>query len=238
MTKEIKTIPIKAALFDLDGTIVNSTDAVTEFWKDFVKDKPTVDLESILRICHGVRSVDIISQYASEYHVDIEEHTRLEGEIPIKYGTKAKAVPGSVELINQIEAVSKDGKQRWCIVTSGNIPLATRWLKRLKLQEPKVFITAEKVGRGKPDPSGYIMGRELMGYSRADKTVVFEDAPAGIRAGKKAGSLVVGILSSYNVEVLKSAGADVIVRDLTGIRVESDGSGDMLLKVADYEYYK
>ena len=59
-----------------------------------------------------------------------------------------QANSGSVELVKSFDKLSKEatenGKQRWAVVTSGTLPLATKWLKLLSIERPDCFITAEK----------------------------------------------------------------------------------------------
>src|SRR5699024_1366125 len=100
----------------------------------------------------------------------------LEATIPVKFASYAKPVPGVKELREALPA------SQWGIVTSGTLPMASGWLKHfLKFDQPTSFITAESVKEGKPDPAGYKLGAQELGL---DKFLVFEDAPAGIKAGK------------------------------------------------------
>ncbi len=55
-----------------------------------------------------------------------------------------------------------------------------------------MFITAEDIKFGKPNPEPYLLGAERLGLS-APECVVVEDAPAGIIAGLEAGSAVVAV---------------------------------------------
>ena len=76
----------------------------------------------------------------------------------------------------------------WGIVISGTKALATGWLEILQLAHPSALITAEAVQNGKPDPTFYLLWKEKLGLE--GEVLVFEDAPAGIRAGKKVGCKV------------------------------------------------
>jgi sugar-phosphatase len=64
------------------------------------------------------------------------------------------------------------------------------------LSTPSVFITAEDIPRGKPDPACYQMAAGKLGWS-ADDCLVFEDAAAGIRAGEAAGAAVAVITATH-----------------------------------------
>ncbi|KAI5967264.1 GPP1 [Candida margitis] len=242
MTKEQPpaTFYVNAALFDCDGTLVNSTGAISEFWRNFAETRPHFDAEEVIRTSHGCRTFDVIKKWSPEDAIE-EQVTQWEGDIPDSYGHHARAIPGAVELVKQFDGYSKethDGEQKWAIVTSGTLPLATKWLKLLTIEKPDTFITAEKVTKGKPHPQGYLNARENLGYgANHAKVVVFEDAPAGIQAGKDAGALVVGICSTYNPEKVRDAGADIVVKDLTGVRIESYNKETQEFKIVVDSYY-
>jgi mannitol-1-/sugar-/sorbitol-6-phosphatase len=60
-----------------------------------------------------------------------------------------------------------------------------------------VLVTPERLSLGKPDPEGYLLAARELGAAAAD-CVVFEDAPAGIQAGRAAGMHVVGITTTHD----------------------------------------
>lgn len=77
----------------------------------------------------------------------------------------------------------------WAIVTSAPRELAKVRLRAAGLPVPKILVAAEDVGRGKPDPEGFLKAAQLLGVPIAD-CLVFEDSPAGVAAGKAAGAHV------------------------------------------------
>jgi sugar-phosphatase len=88
-----------------------------------------------------------------------------------------------------------------------------------------VRVTAESVGASKPDPEGFLKGAAELGIAPED-CVVFEDSGAGIAAGRAAGMRVVGVGPRAGFH-----GPDVVVRDLTEVRVEALGDGTVRLHV-------
>ncbi|EER30137.1 hypothetical protein CTRG_06177 [Candida tropicalis MYA-3404] len=240
-TQQPAVFYINAALFDCDGTLVNSTGAISEFWRDFGKTRPHVDPEEIIRTSHGCRTYDVIAKW-SPADADVEQVTAWEGAIPDTFGEYAKPIPGAVELVKSFDKFSKEqtenGQQRWAVVTSGTLPLATKWLKLLTIEKPDCFITAEKVTKGKPHPQGYQAARDTLGYHDAHyKVAVFEDAPAGITAGKGAGAIVIGICSTYEPEKVRKSGANIVVKDLSSFKIESYNKETDEFKVVVGEYF-
>jgi len=97
----------------------------------------------------------------------------------------------------------------------------------LKLPTPEHLITAESVIHGKPDPEGYLLGRSRLGLTDPSKqVVVFEDSPAGIKAGKAAGCKVVGLVTSHTAEQVLAAEPDWVMRDLKDVTVVPTSGDD------------
>lgn len=240
--KQPAVFNIHAALFDCDGTLVNSTGAISEFWRDFGKTREHVNPEEIIKTSHGCRTFDVIAKWSPEDAIP-EQVTEWEAAIPDTFGHHAKPIPGAVELVKQFDDISRtqteNKEQRWAIVTSGTLPLATKWLKLMNIRKPDTFITAEKVTKGKPHPMGYQNARTSLGYGdEAKKIAVFEDAPAGIAAGKAAGAMIVGICSTYSPEKVRDAGADIVVDDMTLFKVlgYNKDTDEFTVQVSEYHY--
>ncbi|KAJ4404928.1 DL-glycerol-3-phosphatase [Neurospora sp. IMI 360204] len=208
-------------LFDMDGTIIDSTAAVEKHWEAIGKEighSPEV----ILQTSHGRRTIDMLKELAPE-KATWEYVQHMEGLLPKKYGDDAVEIPGARALLQDLI----DRKKPWAIVTSGTKPLVSGWLDVLSLPHPQHLITAESVANGKPDPACYLLGRDRLELSSPGnaEVLVLEDAPAGIRAGKAAGCKVIGLVTSHTVEQVLEAGPDWVVRDLRSVRfVPAEGS--------------
>src|SRR5437879_10644497 len=74
--------------------------------------------------------------------------------------------------------------RRWAIVTSCTRPLAGVRIGAAGLPKPRHLVTSTDVKHGKPDPEPYLKGAQLLGVP-ASECIVVEDAPAGIRAGRR-----------------------------------------------------
>lgn len=83
----------------------------------------------------------------------------------------------------------------------------------------KAIVAGEDVTRGKPDPQVFLLAASRSGTAPAE-SMVFEDAPVGIRAAKAAGMLAIGVTSSHDAAALWEAGADVVVPDLSHCSVD------------------
>jgi glycerol-1-phosphatase len=155
--------------------------------------------------------------------------SHAEGQIPARWGGDAIELPGSRLLLDELERAGVP----WTIVTSGTKPLVTGWLDIMNLAHPKNLVVAEDVERGKPDPACYLLGQKRLGLPLDAPMLVLEDAPAGIRAGKKAGFKVVALQTSHTIEQLKDAEPDWIVKDLRSVTLKNfdKGSGKVEIEI-------
>lgn len=221
IAKQQISLKVNAALFDVDGTIIISQPAIAAFWKDFGKDKPYFDAEHVMHMSHGWRTYDALARFAPDY-ANEEYATKLESEIPLKFGQHSIEVPGAVKLCNAMNMLPKE---KWAVATSGTFEMAYKWFDLLGIERPSNFITANDVKQGKPHPEPYLKGRNGLGFPidaknpHNSKVVVFEDAPAGIAAGKAAGCKIVGIATTFDASFLIEKGCDIVVKDHESIRL-------------------
>jgi sugar-phosphatase len=78
--------------------------------------------------------------------------------------------------------------------------------RRATFPVPAVLVTADRVRAGKPNPEGYRLAARQLGVDPA-ACVVFEDAPAGIAAGRAAGARVIAIATTHDRAELAAADA-------------------------------
>lgn len=211
-------------LFDLDGVLVDSTPAVARVWTKWAL-AHGFDPEETVRKAHGRPSIATIRDLLPSADFDKENEIVLRGEIEDTEGVVP--LPGARELLQSIP------EWRWALVTSCARPLAEVRLRTAGLPVPRLIITCDDVQNGKPHPEPYLKGAKLLGVPPA-KCVVFEDAPAGIRAGKSAGALVVALRTTSPDSELEEAGADWILsgyKDLSLV-VSDHGSGTLKLILA------
>jgi len=102
------------------------------------------------------------------------------------------------------------------------MPVAAARRETAGLPEPKVFVTAERVARGKPEPDAYLLGAQLLGLA-PEECVVVEDAPAGILSGLAAGSDVIAVNAPSSTPRLDEV--DLQLATLTELTVEKRPDG-------------
>jgi sugar-phosphatase len=176
---EFRNHSYAAFLFDMDGTLLDSSAVVDRVWGAWAK-RHGVDVTALLANVHGVRSSDTIRRFAGTT-VDVAKETQwiLDAEVSDVDGVVA--LEGIHAFIDALDPGT------WAVVTSAPRTLAEVRLRAVNLPIPKVMITAEDVQRGKPDPQGFLLGAQRLGVNIGD-CLVFEDSPAGVAAAKAAGA--------------------------------------------------
>jgi sugar-phosphatase len=202
----------RALLFDMDGTLVDSTAAVHRLWRRWAA-RHGLDIEELLRVQHGRRTEETVGLYAAR-GIDVATETaRLAAE-------EAEDLEGIVEVPGAAALLRSLPPAQWGIATSAERILAERRLAAAGLPMPEVLVAAEDVHRGKPDPTCYLLAAEGLGVAPAD-CLVFEDAPAGIAAGRAAGARVVALTTSLSGAEL---GTEAWIPDFRGLRIQvADG---------------
>ncbi|KAL7419275.1 DL-glycerol-3-phosphatase [Cryptotrichosporon argae] len=223
------TISPKAFLFDMDGTLLDSTPAVLATWEYFAKEYD-LDLTEVLKTSHGVRTKDnlrnwcgITDDAALEIATEqfesmiVSEAQRLQAE-----GHAGLAIlPGVNDLLNTLNTAPYPA---WAIVTSATTTYASAALPTAGIPKHPELVTANHVSQGKPHPEPYLTGAERLGVDIKD-CIVVEDAPSGIRAGVASGAKTLAVCTSHERSEIEGLGATWIVTDLSKVRAEiKDGA--------------
>ncbi|PVU95756.1 hypothetical protein BB559_002619 [Furculomyces boomerangus] len=172
----VNTLTAEGLLFDLDGTLINTIKCVEKYWRIYSKEYD-INPKELLNISHGVQTIDVLNRLLPE---NIENNPTLALTIENRVAGDVdgvEVVPGTKELLNSIKNDS------WGIVTSGTEMMARTRLEQMSIPAPKHFFTADNTKRSKPNPDGYIACAQSIGVDPAN-CIVFEDAPAGIKAEK------------------------------------------------------
>ncbi len=210
-------------LFDLDGVLVDSTPAVERVWHRWAIEHGFDPSEVVLN-AHGRPSIATIREYLPDS--DHEAENRLVERAEIEDVGGVVPLPGALEFLRSLPA------ERWTIVTSCTRPLAEVRIRAAGLPSPKVFVTANDITHGKPNPEPYLKGASKLGLKPED-CVVLEDVPAGIQAGKSAGMRVIAMRTTVGEAMLRDAGADCVVDNCASLKVVQVSSGGMVISVAD-----
>jgi sugar-phosphatase len=184
-----------AILFDMDGTLVDSTlcdERIMGSWAG----KHGLDREFVLQASLGRRTIDAIRDAAPHLNVDEEARAIDAEELVQREGIME--VQGAQRLLRKLKP------HQWAIVTSASRALATFRLGCAGLPLPQLLVCGDDVANGKPDPEGYLKAAHQLHVSPA-RCLVVEDTPAGILAGRRAGMNILALTTTYAPEKLLGA---------------------------------
>jgi len=200
------TIHAQALLFDNDGTLVSTLASVERCWTRWARECG-ITAEQFARVpLHGRTAVEIVADLLPADRV-AEAVARVEQlEVEDVPNGGVALLPGTRSFLDALPA------DRWAVVTSATRRLAEARLAAVGIR-PKTLLTADDVTRGKPDPEPYLLAARALGVEPA-ACVVFEDAPAGLRAGRAAGMTTVALATTHRADELH---ADHVVPDLSAL---------------------
>ena len=238
---------IRACLFDLDGVITQTAKVHARAWKqvfdeflqtrgqpafdpmhdydDYVDGKPRTDNEEDLArkdIREGeevivLRAGDVIPQVLSPAPHVAERKDRLFLDLIHRHGVQT--YDGTVRYVHSARAA---GLKVAVVSSSKHTTDVLRAAKLDGLFDGQVDgnVAEREHLRGKPAPDTYLKAAEMLDAT-APKSAVYEDALAGVEAGRAGGfGLVIGIDRVGQAEALRRHGADIVVNDLAELMAD------------------
>lgn len=202
-----------AFLFDMDGTLLNSTLAAERVWARWAE-QHGLDVKTFLPTMHGARAVDTVRRLGLP-GVDPEEEAVRITEAEILDVEGIVPLPGASEFLKTLPST------KWAIVTSSPLELAKRRLAAAGIPVPSNLVTAEDVKIGKPNPDCYLLAARKLGFEAAD-CLVFEDAVPGILAGDAAGADVM-VITATHTHAIPTAHATIPNYQGLGIHIDREG---------------
>ncbi len=200
-----------AVLFDMDGTLIDSTPAVRRSWHTWCTEygiDPT-----FLEARHGHPARDIVASLIppKEFQAAFERIQQIE----IAEVADITILPGAAEALHAI------AEHRKAIITSCTRPLATARITATGLTPPQTTITADDVTHGKPHPEPFTLGAQRLGFDPT-RCLVIEDAPAGLRSAHHAGCTTLAVEGTHTAEQLH---ADLTITNLTKLKFTTTPNG-------------
>jgi HAD superfamily hydrolase (TIGR01549 family) len=216
---------IKAVIFDIDGTLVDSVDLHAQAWKEafkhYVKDIP---FEQVRRQI-GKGGDQLMPVFFAREELDDfgEEMEKSRGEhYKREYLPRVKAFPRVRELFERVRA---DGK-RIALASSAKEEELGEYKKIARIEDlVEEETSADDAEKSKPHPDIFEAALELLGRPDPPRVVVVGDTPYDAEAAVKASLRTIGLLSGgFPEEDLRAAGCVEIYRDAADLLARYDAS--------------
>jgi beta-phosphoglucomutase len=184
---------MKAALFDVDGVLIDSYDAHFRSWRTLAEEEGLPFTESDFARTFGRTSREVIGELWPHRAGDVEAlDARKESCYRDLIRDDFPAMEGAAELVRALD----DAGWRLAVASSGPPDNVELVLDRLGVADRfDAVVTGRDVQRGKPDPQVFVTAAERIG-APPGRCVVLEDAPVGLAAAAAGGMRCVALLST------------------------------------------
>src|SRR5690625_2868503 len=209
-----------AVLFDLDGTLISSIDAVNRSWARVAEEfGSSVDRMGAF---HGVPAKQLVERLLPDRSAD-EKAAALQRvtELETNDLEGIEVLPGALKALTELGEVNRCAEATPC-----SRDLADARLGATELPVPAVTVTADDVTIGTPDPAPSPLADARKGIDPR-KYLVLEYAPAGCYSGHAAGMKVLAVEITHERADLP---ADVIVPDLSAVHFSVSNEGIFVVK--------
>jgi beta-phosphoglucomutase len=210
-----------AVIWDVDGTLIDTAELHFRAWEELAKrlgkkftreDFATTFGRRNPEIIHQVFGPDLSDRRVAELGEEKEEIYRVAARKGIQL------LPGVHSLLESLRQAG------WAQAIGSSAPKANLDLILQMTGIERFFdaiISMEDTDRGKPDPQVFLLAADRLEIEPA-RSVVIEDAVAGIEAARRAGmkSIAVRFVGHHSEESLRKAGADIVIDGLEEVCVD------------------
>jgi len=202
-----------AILFDMDGVVVDTHQAVTAFWQQVAADyRCRMTPEDLDQYVYGRSANDTLATLFA--HLTWQQRQAISHALQA-YEQHAvyREVSGAITLLQNLNMHH---------IPTALVTSAQRWKTDTVLSQLGIrtlfaaSVTAQDMRQGKPDPECYLRAAHLLNQP-VSSCIVFEDAPSGVQAALAAGALCIGVRPNEFASPLLEAGAKCVIPDFTTV---------------------
>jgi len=204
-------VEFKTVIFDMDGTLIDSTPAVHRAWAIWAAEHGLTAAD--IAGNHGVPSAGVVRA--------VLPFDRHQGAIDRINELEIADVDGIVVLPGAAEALQSLAAAKNAIATSCTVPLAQARIRAAQLVAPSVLVTADDVKHGKPAPDPFLEAARRLDVDPR-RCLVVEDAPKGLQAAHSAGCYTLAVITTTDPADLI---ADGMVPNLSYVAFDVSESG-------------
>ncbi len=199
-------------LWDLDGVLIDTGEFHYQAWAAILAANSVPFSPELFRLTFGMNNVGVLTTLLGQpptldyaQRIDAEKEAAFRAAI---HG-KAVALPGVVDWLERLKTFGA----RQAIASSAPQANIDVLIDELHLRNYFEAIVSAHQMPGKPDPAVFLEAARRLGLS-PDRCVVIEDSGAGVMAAKRGGMKCIAVTNTNPAQVLKEAGADLIVDGL------------------------
>lgn len=192
---------LKALIFDMDGTMIDSMPSHQRSWLDFIRRKGlSIEIGEVMRRTTGRNGVECMRAL---FGPDLEQ-AQAEALVTEKEALYRELFAPIFSEVAGFKAFLAQARARGLAVgvgTAGDRHNQAFAYKHLALDAPLITVGGDEGLPGKPEPAIFLAVAERLGVA-PEHCLVFEDAPLGIEAAHRAGMRAVGICSTHAADEL------------------------------------
>jgi len=205
---------MRALIFDLDGTLVDTVYAHVFAWQQALAEAgmniPGWLIHRRIGMSGGLFTRAVTRELGRDLSAEeVQALQRRHGKLFVELLPVRRPLPGAVDLLLFL----RESRISFGIATSGRRPLINDSLAALSLGPETIVVERGEVARAKPEPDLFLACQQRLGVE-AKNCYVVGDAVWDLLAARRAGMLSIGLLSGgYGEDELTRAGAFRVYRD-------------------------
>ena len=205
----MKKEELKAALFDLDGVVIDTETQYSVFWGSqcrlYHPEHPGLENEIKGQTLDQILDMGWSGELESERQVLIERLNAFEAQMQLDY------LEGFLPFISDLR---QHGMKTAVVTSSNRLKMENVYRQHPEFQQLfDAILTSEDFAESKPSPDCYLRAAQRFGLER-DACVLLEDSANGLRSGRAAGMMVVGLVTTNPLDVVRPL-SDCQIKDYT-----------------------
>jgi beta-phosphoglucomutase family hydrolase len=210
------TQSVRAVLWDMDGTLLDSADYHWLSWRDVLAEEGfELTRERFVESFGRRNDATLRAYFGDEFPLSEIERIGSIKEARYREMVRRRGVdllPGVGNWLTRLRNLG----WRQALASSASLLNVETILQALKIVDRfDAIVSAEDVQTGKPDPEVFVVAAARVSVPPA-RCIVIEDAPAGLEAARRAGMHTIGVQTSHT-----QLQADIVVRTLDKLPEDS-----------------
>ncbi len=209
---------VGAFIFDMDGTMIDSMPSHKHSWVEFARRKQLqVDIDDLMRRTTGRTGIECMRDLFDHPEMDEAEALAHVHEKEAVYREIFSPIFAEVAGFKAFFNLAHGRGLKLGVGTAGDRHNQAFAYQHLQMPiAPLTTVGGDEGLPGKPEPAIFLEAARRMGVEPA-RCIVFEDAPLGIEAARRAGMRAVGIASSHHPDELTGPHVLAIVPDYNAL---------------------